>query len=298
MAHARRIERILPSPPPHWVGDGFHVASVVSPQRTGDHLSPFILMDYGGPDEYAPATTPRGVDTHPHRGFETVTVVYAGELEHRDSAGNHGSIGPGDVQWMTAARGVLHEEKHSERFTREGGTMEMAQLWVNLPARHKLAAPRYQTLLAGEIPAIALPGGAGRVRLIAGAWDGVEGAARTFTPVLLWDARVEAGASASLPVPAGFTAAVFVRRGSLMAEDTNSEPRVVRERELAVLERDGAAFEVRSEAGAEFLVLGGLPLDEPVAAYGPFVMNTQEEIAQAVADFRAGAFGTMPPRAR
>lgn len=295
MAHSRRIARVLTSPPTHWVGDGFHVASVIAPQRTGAELSPFILMDYGGPDEYAPTTTPRGVDVHPHRGFETVTVVYAGELEHRDSAGNRGSIGPGDVQWMTAARGVLHEEKHSARFTREGGSMEMAQLWVNLPARHKMDAPRYQTLVADAIPRMELPGAAGSVRLIAGSWQGTEGAARTVTPLLLWDARLARGGHAHLPVPEGFNAALFVRSGALTVESAGADLRTLQARELGILERDGAGVALGSLEGAEFLVLGGLPIDEPMVAYGPFVMNTQEEIARAVADFRAGGFGVLDP---
>jgi quercetin 2,3-dioxygenase len=293
MAHTKRIEQVLASPPRHWVGDGFHVASVISPQAVGDRASPFVLMDYGGPDEFAPGTQPRGVDSHPHRGFETVTVVYAGELEHRDSAGNRGSIGPGDVQWMTAGRGVLHEEKHSERFTRQGGVMEMAQLWVNLPARHKMTAPRYQTLLAADIATVPLPGGAGHVRVIAGDFGDVRGAAQTFTPVVVWDGALRAGGTATLPVPDGFGAVLFVRRGILQVHEGGVESRPVREHETALLETSGAGIAVSAEGDAEFLVLAGLPLGEPMATYGPFVMNTAEEIQQAVADFRAGRFGQL-----
>lgn len=216
----------------HWVGDGFPVSSVISPHATGAIVSPFVLMDYAGPAKFGPSDTPRGVDTHPHRGFETVTVVYKGELEHRDSAGNKGSIGGGDVQWMTAASGVLHEEKHSAKFTREGGVLEMAQLWVNLPAKHKKDKPRYQELQSTEIPSVTLPDGAGKVRVIAGDFDGTKGAAQTFTPVTLWDVSLKAGARVELPVADGHTAAIYVRSGSIRVGDSPD----VQARQLVVLE--------------------------------------------------------------
>lgn len=287
--NAKQVLSVLPSPPMHWVGDGFPVSSVITPRAVGDRLSPYILFDYAGPATFAPATEPRGVDSHPHRGFETVTVVFQGELEHRDTGGNHGSIGPGDVQWMTAASGVLHEEKHSAAFTRRGGVLEMAQLWVNLPARHKMDPPRYQTLLKDAIPTVELSEGAGSVRVIAGAWGQTRGAAETFTPVILWDVRLRAGARVELPIDDGQNGGVYVRSGSLRIGATPA----AEARQVVVLGSSGAGATVEAVTDAEFLVLGGQPLDEPVVAYGPFVMNTPEEIQQAIADVQAGRFGRL-----
>ncbi len=282
-------QTVRKGPSRHWVGDGFPVASVLSPQPGRDGVDPFLLMDHAGPAEFAPAERPRGVDSHPHRGFETVTVVFQGELEHRDSAGNSGSIAAGDVQWMTAGSGVLHEEKHSAEFTRQGGVLEMVQLWVNLPARDKMTSPRYQELLADDIPTVPLGDGAGQIRLIAGAFGEVQGAATTVTPVTLWDVRLAAGGRASLPSPEGHSAAVYVRQGELrLAADST-----VAAGELAIFERSGSQVDLEALADSEFLFLGGEPLDEPIAAHGPFVMNTRQEIVQAIDDLRAGRFGTL-----
>jgi redox-sensitive bicupin YhaK (pirin superfamily) len=289
MTSDKSVEAVLSSPPGHWVGDGFPVSSVFSPQTVQSRLSPYVLFDYAGPVEFEPSSTPRGVDSHPHRGFETVTVVYQGELEHRDSDGNSGSIGPGDVQWMTAASGVLHEEKHSEAFTRGGGVLEMAQLWVNLPAKHKMDAPRYQTLVRADIPSVTLPDDAGEVRLIAGAFGGTPGAAQTFTPVILWDVRLRKGAKTRLPITSGFNSAVFVRSGRTWVGETHSADA----RQLAILSLEGDSATVEAEDDAEILVVGGEPIDEPVVAYGPFVMNTAEEIQQAMEDVRAGKLGRL-----
>ncbi len=289
MTTPKNVVTIIPSPPTHWVGDGFPVSSVFSTRTVENHLSPYILFDYAGPAAFEPSDRPRGVDTHPHRGFETVTIVYQGELEHRDSGGNSGSIGPGDVQWMTAAAGVLHEEKHSAEFTRTGGVLEMAQLWVNLPAKHKMDTPRYQTLTSDLIPTVQLPDGAGRVRAIAGPFGQTEGAAETVTPVILWDGHIRKGARARLPIPDGFSAAVFVRSGSIWVGETHSAST----RQLAVLEHDGSDILIDAEQDSEFIVLGGQPIDEPVVAHGPFVMNTQQEIVQALSDVHAGRFGTL-----
>lgn len=289
MPKTKPLGEVRPSPPTHWVGDGFPVSSVFTPQSVGARLSPFILLDYGGPVRFEPSDRPRGVDSHPHRGFETVTIVYQGELEHRDTAGNRGRVGPGDVQWMTAASGVLHEEKHSAAFSRAGGVFEVAQLWVNLPARHKMDAPGYQELRSDQVPVVDLPDRAGSVRLIAGEFNGTAGAARTFTPVVLWDARLNPGASVRLPVADGFTAAVFVRSGSVRVADG----RVAAARELAILDRRGEGADLAAPEGAELLVVGGRPIEEPVAAYGPFVMNTPEEIQRAVEDVRSGRFGRL-----
>jgi hypothetical protein len=283
----KTLTEVHTAPAGHWVGDGFPVRSLISLSRFGTRtLSPFLLLDYGGPHEFAPSAAPRGVEAHPHKGFETVTVVYQGEVEHRDSTGAAGKIGPGDVQWMTAGAGIVHEEKHSEAFTRDGGAFEMVQLWVNLPAAHKGAPAGYQTLLAGEIPVMELDGG--RVRVIAGEYGEVKGAARTFTPVDVWDVRLEAGAEVELPVAAGHTTAIAVLRGRLEIDG-----QAVGEAEVAVFGREGAGVEVRATAEATFLVLAGQPLDEPVAAYGPFVMNTQQQIADALHEYHRGKMGLL-----
>jgi redox-sensitive bicupin YhaK (pirin superfamily) len=277
--------------PPHWVGDGFPVRSVFSYDGLGrEALSPFLMLDYAAPRHFDPAPRRRGVGVHPHRGFETVTVVYAGELEHRDSAGNGGRIGPGDVQWMTAASGILHEEFHSERFTREGGTMSMMQLWVNLPARHKMAKPRYQTILDATIPRVAL-GDAGTLRVIAGEYDGHKGPAETFTPIEVWDLRVAAGKKATLSVPEGHTAAIVPMQGRAIVNGSHAAG----PSQLVRLAREGGEFTVAADGEGELsaLVLAGEPIPEPVVGYGPFVMNSEREIAAAFADFQSGRFGRM-----
>jgi redox-sensitive bicupin YhaK (pirin superfamily) len=287
----RKVLAVHDAAPPHWVGDGFPVRSVFSYDGLGrEALSPFLMLDYAAPRHFDPAAHRRGVGVHPHRGFETVTIVYAGELEHRDSTGNGGRIGPGDVQWMTAASGILHEEFHSERFTREGGTMSMMQLWVNLPARHKMAKPRYQTILDATIPRISL-GDAGSLRVIAGEYGGKKGPAETFTPIEVWDLRVAAGKTASLSLPEGYTAAIVPMQGR--AHVNRSHP--AGPSQLVRLAREGGEFTVAAEGDAELtaLVLAGEPIGEPVVGYGPFVMNSEREIAAAFADFQGGRFGQM-----
>lgn len=283
----KHITRVTKGPEPHWVGDGFHVRSVISP-RGGKALGPFVLMDYAGPEEFTPSTEPRGVDTHPHKGFETVTVVFQGELEHRDSAGNSGKIGPGDVQWMTAASGILHEEKHSKAFTEQGGVLEMAQIWVNLPAKDKEAPPRYQTLLAGEIPEVDLPDSIGRIRLIAGDYNGTSGAAETFTDVTIWAVSISSAGEVTLPIPEGHPGGIYVRQGTVvLGEETLTQS------EFAEFSEDGQGLKIRAESPAELLVLAGEPINEPMVAYGPFVMNSMDEIQQAMMEFRAGKYGTL-----
>jgi redox-sensitive bicupin YhaK (pirin superfamily) len=283
----KKILGVYSAPRPHWVGDGFPVRSLFSYHSHGEHLSPFLLLDYAGPAAFAPTSQRRGVGAHPHRGFETVTIVYDGEVDHRDSTGAGGHIGPGDVQWMTAASGIVHEEFHSADFARRGGTLEMVQLWVNLPARDKVAPAGYQTLLDADIPSVPLPDGAGRVRVIAGEFDGRRGPAHTFTPIDLWDVRLNQGASARLTLPQGHTLALAVLRGTVLV---NGET-IVREAQLVQFDRDGADIVLEANSDATLLVLGGEPIDEPVVGYGPFVMNTDAEIAQAIDDFNAGRFG-------
>jgi redox-sensitive bicupin YhaK (pirin superfamily) len=285
----RKILGVYSAPRGHWVGDGFPVRSLFSHASHGGHVSPFLLLDYAGPAEFAPADKPRGVGTHPHRGFETVTIVYKGEVEHRDSTGKGGVIGPGDVQWMTAAGGILHKEFHSEAFTRKGGTLEMVQLWVNLPAKDKSTEPGYQTLLDRDIPAVGLPDGAGTLRVIAGDYEGRHGPAHTFTPIDLWDVRLNQGGTASLTLPEGRTVAVVVLNGTVQI---NGDA-IAREAQLVLLDRKGGEMTLEANGDASLLILSGEPIDEPVVMHGPFVMNTAEEIRLAMADFQSGRFGEI-----
>ena len=285
----KRVTGTYSAPRPHWVGDGFPARSMFSYNTHGQHLSPFLLLDYAGPYTFAPSDTPRGVGQHPHRGFETVTIVYEGEVAHRDSTGAGGTIGPGDVQWMTAASGILHEEFHTPEFSKRGGRLDMVQLWVNLPARDKMGAPGYQTLLDAEIPSVDLPEGAGRVRVIAGRFDRHAGPARTHTPMDVWDIRLRQGHHAELPVADGRTLALVVLKGSVRIN--GGQP--VGEAQLVTFDRSGEDVFVDADSDATVLLLSGEPIDEPVVGYGPFVMNSQAEIAQAVNDFNSGRFGQI-----
>lgn len=272
----------------HWVGDGFPVKSIFSYTDIAQEMSPFLLMDYAGPADFPPTARKLGVGPHPHRGFETVTIVYEGGVSHRDSSGGGGTIGPGDVQWMTAASGLIHEEFHSADYARQGGPFEMIQLWVNLPARDKMSTPGYQGITDVQIPRVDLPGDAGTARIIAGRYAAVAGAARTFTPMNVWDMRLKAGRSLSLELTAGHTAALFVLRGALRVG-----AQAVRAAELAVLERDGTQLAFETLEDAVVLLLSGEPLNEPIVGHGPFVMNTREEIMQAMQDFNSGRFGRI-----
>jgi redox-sensitive bicupin YhaK (pirin superfamily) len=285
---SKQVLGVYHAPAGHWVGDGFPVRTLFSYDRLGKLLSPFLLLDYAGPARFAPADKPRGVGEHPHRGFETVTIVYSGEVSHRDSAGNGGTIGPGDVQWMTAGAGVMHEEFHSESFTRSGGDLKMAQLWVNMPARDKMHPPRYQAILNDAIPAVGLPGGAGRVRVVAGRFGATAGAARTWTELNVWDASLAGGACA-LDVPEGHNTAIAVLGGELVL----ASGEVLGDGDLAILGAAGRQVALRSEVGASFLLLSGAPIDEPIVGYGPFVMNTRDEIVAAFDDLQAGRFGSL-----
>jgi redox-sensitive bicupin YhaK (pirin superfamily) len=274
---------------PHWVGDGFPVRSIFSYREHAEELSPFLLLDYAGPMEFAPSGKIRGVGEHPHRGFETVTIVYSGEVAHRDSSGGGGKIIPGDVQWMTAASGLVHEEFHSEEFTKRGGLLEMVQLWVNLPAKFKMTEPRYQGIEKKDIPEIDLPNNAGNVRVIAGEFTGTgtQGPAKTFSPVNLWDVRLNAEYSAEFRMPTGHTCLVFVLSGKVKLNSGE----VLSDAELGVLERSGELFTLTAQSDAKILLLGGAPLNEPVVGYGPFVMNTKQEVMQAYSDFENGKMG-------
>jgi redox-sensitive bicupin YhaK (pirin superfamily) len=274
---------------PHWVGDGFPVRSLFSYSHDTAVHDPFLLLDYASPFDFLPGDVPRGVGEHPHRGFETVTIVYQGELEHRDSGGNRGKIGPGDVQWMTAASGVVHEEFHSEEFTRNGGTFEVAQLWVNLPAKQKMSPPRHQEIRDRDIPRVNLKGDAGTARVIAGEFAGTRGPAQTVTPIIVCDLQLAAGRSTQLTLPDGYTTMLVVQRGKLLLNDADSAGGV----SLALLDRadDTVAIDCRENARA--LLLCGAPIGEPVVGQGPFVMNTREEIRQAMIDYQSGRMGSL-----
>lgn len=285
----KKILGTYSAPRPHWVGDGFPVRSMFSYSGFGKQLSPFLLLDYAGPADFAPSAKPHGVGQHPHRGFETVTIVYKGEVEHRDSTGNGGVIGPGDVQWMTAGSGIIHEEFHSQPFSQSGGTMEMVQLWVNLPAKDKMTAPNYQAITSQQIPVVALPNEAGSVRVIAGDFAGNQGPAHTFTGINVWDLRLNHGSTTSLKLPEGWTSAVVVLHGTIQV---NGEA-IVREAQMVVLDQAGQELVIEANSDAVVLLLSGEPIDEPIVGYGPFVMNTEQEIKQAFEDFNTGKFGKV-----
>lgn len=285
----KKIQGVHQSPAAHWVGDGFPVRSLFSYDNLARHISPFLLLDYAAPHHFEPTNARRGVGQHPHRGFETVTIVYQGELEHRDSTGAGGLIGPGDVQWMTAAGGIIHEEFHAPSFGKTGGMMEMVQLWVNLPARDKSAPAGYQTLLAADIPSVGLADEAGSLRVIAGEFDGHKGPARTFTPMDVWDMQLKAGKSVRLAGGDDRNAALVVLRGTVRVNGETS----VGAAQLVLFERGGDEVLLAADSDAVVLWLSGEPLDEPVVGYGPFVMNSQAEIVQAFDDFHAGRFGQM-----
>ncbi len=298
----KRIQQIFDPPSGHWVGDGFPVRSLFTYDDQAQQLSPFLLLDYAGPADFSPSKHRRGVGEHPHRGFETVTIVYEGEVEHRDSTGAGGRIGPGDVQWMTAGAGIVHEEFHSQQFARAGGRLHMVQLWVNLPARHKMTPPTYQTLLDRDIPRIELPEGAGSVRVIAGEYQGRRGPAHTFTPMDVWDLRLVGGRELRVSFPAGRTVALVVLNGAIGIDagqagtEKAGAEQVAAEAQLVQFDREAGEVVLRAHGNASALLLSGEPLNEPIVGYGPFVMNTRGEIMQAIEDFNAGRFGQMAPR--
>ena len=271
----------------HWVGDGFPVRNLFP--SNGVEVSPFLMLDYAGPLKFEPSAKRRGVGEHPHRGFETVTIAYQGSVGHRDSAGNSGVIYPGDVQWMTAASGVVHEELHEAEFTKNGGVFEMVQLWVNLPKAQKMSKPQYQGITKEQIPVIELPGG-GHARVIAGELLGRLGPAKTFTPVGLFDVILKASERFELPLPEGQNAAVVLREGEVTL---NGGDLLHGEAQIAPLTSEGDGVLLEAKADTQLLILSGEPINEPVASYGPFVMTTQDELRQAVADYRAGRMGHL-----
>jgi redox-sensitive bicupin YhaK (pirin superfamily) len=273
----------------HWVGDGFPVRNLFPSNGVENEVSPFLMLDYAGPRHFEPSTKPRGVGEHPHRGFETVTIAYQGAVDHRDSAGNSGTIHPGDVQWMTAASGVVHEEMHAREFSEKGGTFEMVQLWVNLPKAFKMSAPGYQGISSEQIPVVDLGPGA-FARVIAGELGGVRGPARTFTPLNVFDLRLNQAGPVEIDLPAGHNAGLVLLRGDVVL---NRSAALQSEARLAVLEPEGGPVVLEAKSPSVLLVLSGEPIDEPVASYGPFVMNTRAELMQAIEDYNAGRMGHL-----
>lgn len=286
----KKLRCIQRSADRHWVGNGFPVRTLFAYPNLGSVLSPFLLLDYAGPMEFAPTNERRGVGAHPHRGFETVTIVYEGEVEHRDSSGGGGHIGPGDVQWMTAASGLVHEEFHGREFARRGGMFEMVQLWVNLPAKDKMSPPHYQGILHSQIPSVSLPDGRGTVRVIAGEFAGAQGPAKTFTPIHVWDLRLASDRQTDLAVPDGWTTALVVLKGQVRVNGSEA----IEAAEVGLFDRAGKSVSVECVKATTALLLSGEPIAEPIVGTGPFVMNTAEEIRQAMADYQSGKMGHLP----
>ena len=287
----RTIRKIYNAPAKHWVGNGFYVSPLFSHMGEDKQTSPFLMFDYAMPHTFAPNNgAPRGVGAHPHSGFETVTIAYQGEVAHRDSTGSGGVIGEGDVQWMTAGAGIVHEEFHAESFGKRGGEFEMAQLWVNLPAKDKKTPARYQHLAKDSITVVPLADDAGHARIIAGRFGNTDGAAETFTELNVWDIVLNGGASADLDVPAGHNLMLVVLRGEVRINGGQS----VQASQMATFERESGSVKVEAVGGeAKILLLSGVPIDEPVVGYGPFVMNTEAEIAEVMNEFRSGKFGAV-----
>jgi redox-sensitive bicupin YhaK (pirin superfamily) len=285
----REIDGIFEAPDPHWVGDGFRVAGYFSNiPGVMQKLNPFLLLDYHPAYDYSPTSRPRGVGVHPHRGFETVTLAWQGSVAHHDSAGGGGVIGPGDAQWMTAASGVLHKEYHEENYARRGGPFHMAQLWVNLPRKYKMAPPRYQALLAEQMGHVQLADGAGSVRVIAGEYQGVSGPAKTFSPMGLFDIRLNAKGKVDFDFPASWNVGLLVMKGDVKVNGSSAHLH-----DFVTFKNAGERVSIEANANAQLLLMSGKPILEPIVQYGPFVMNTREEIVQAFEDFSSGKFGQL-----
>jgi hypothetical protein len=287
------VRKLLPRVNPHWVGDGFNVYPIFGNMAFTNEVSPFLMFDYAAPKSFGPTTKRRGVGLHPHRGMETVTIALQGEVEHHDSLGNAGVIGPGEVQWMTAGHGIIHEEYHSTNFARAGGTLEMCQLWVNLPAEHKLTPPKYQAILKEDIPQVPLGdigATAGWVRVIAGEYRGTRGPASTFTPINLWHVKLEPNVEVDLITKEGHNTIVFCQSGSVQVGESATE--IMKSSQISILSIQGDTIRLRSkEQGSSLMILDGKPLNEPIAARGPFVMNTDAELRQAMIDYQTGKMG-------
>ncbi len=283
----KSVEQILPPPPVRWVGNGFKVHNFFPGLLDVERMSPFVLLDYNAPTWFPPSDIPQGVGVHPHRGIETVTVAFRGRVAHHDSAGHGGVIGQGDLQWMTAGGGVLHKEYHEEEFNREGGEFHMAQVWVNLPRKDKFTPAKYQALVDGDIPRVALDGGEAKV--VAGSFDGVKGIASTFSPMEMYIITLQAGGRAQIVLPEGYNTGILVAGGSVTVNGSHKAPAD----HFVLFANDGVRIELKANEEALLLVLSGEPLNEPVAARGPFVMNYPEELREAWEDYYAGKFGYL-----
>lgn len=287
----KKVESIIAPPAPHMVGDGFRVHNFIPhlAPLSRERMNPFILLDYNAQMEFSPRKAPRGVGVHPHRGFETVTIVYKGKVAHHDSKGNSGVIGPGDIQWMTAASGVLHKEYHEASFSQKGGKFHIVQLWINLPSKDKKGEPKYQSIRNSEIPKVELPDNAGTIEVIAGKYEETSGIAFTFTPVCLLNAKLNKGRCAGFSFPADYNTAILVIEGSVKVNHNELVPTDY----FTLFANEGEAFTLQALNKATVLVLSGKPIPEPIAAYGPFVMNNTEELKQAYIDLAAGKFGKL-----
>lgn len=287
----KKVANVYTAPAKHWVGNGFHVQSMFTYNDTDKNLDPFLMMDYNPPRHFDGGRKSdfRGVGEHPHRGFETVTIAYQGEVAHADSYGGGGTIGTGDVQWMTAGSGVMHEEFHSERFSREGGMFEMVQLWVNLPKAHKMTTPKYQAIKSVDIPVVQLGDNIGIARIIAGELASISGAASTFTSINMWDVVMNAGKTHTFAVPESHNLVILVLDGTVQI---NGEE-IARRGELVTFERGGADVRIESNNELKLLILTGEPINEPIVGYGPFVMNTEAEIVRTMRDVQSGKFGQI-----
>jgi len=286
----KKIHSILGDKEIYWVGDGFPVRTLFAYPNLGPLLSPFLMLDYAGPKQFDSADEQRGVGEHPHRGFETITIVYSGEIDHRDSAGGGGHIGPGDVQWMTAGSGVVHEESHSSDFTQQGGLLEIVQLWVNLPQKDKLTKPRYQSIENEQIPVLSFANNSGQMRVIAGHYDNVIGPAQTFSPMNIWDLQLKADNMFHFELAEKDTAVLVILSGTV---GIAGEKNLLKSAEVAIFERAGSQLVLEAMTNVKALLLSGEPINEPIVGSGPFVMNTAEEIHQARMDYQTGKMGHL-----
>ncbi|ANH82781.1 short-chain dehydrogenase [Niabella ginsenosidivorans] len=285
----KTIAKITPRPAqPHMVGDGFRVFGFIPTAVERRAISPFLVLDFNPEYDFGPSEIPKGFGTHPHKGFETVTIAYKGSVQHADSSGGGGIINEGDVQWMTAGAGILHKEFHEEQFSKTGGPFEMVQLWVNLPAKNKNAQPRYQSVGKQRMGKYEIPDNGGTVNVIAGTFNGVKGPAQTYTPIVLSDIRLKAGGTVTTQLPENYNAALLIIKGNVEVNGSQAA-----EHSFVQFNNEGETVTIKAAENAIMLLLGGEPIEEPIAAYGPFVMNTQEEIYEAIEDFRNGKFGTL-----
>ncbi|MFV0605615.1 MAG: pirin family protein [Niabella sp.] len=285
----KTLARITKPGTPHFVGDGFRVHNFIPGTSSMQEMDPFIMLDYNSKYTFGPSEIPRGVGVHPHKGFETVTIAYKGKVEHGDSTGSGGVIHEGDVQWMTAAGGILHKEFHEKEWSKKGGEFQMLQLWVNLPAKDKHGKPKYQNLRNAEMQKVALPENSGEVEVIAGEYDGKKGSAVTFSPIHVLNVKLKNGKTAAFNFPKDYTTALLMIEGSAKVNNTDT----VAQDHFAMFKRDGENFTIEALEDAVILILSGQQLKEPIAAHGPFVMNTRKELVEAFDDFNQGKFGYL-----